>query len=128
MSSRKIKYKPNTYIKSCPKCGNNTEFTIRSEQVYEDGCEIWAICKCGYDPTSYEYMGSSYRVEDVWGGCGDDNCQDAITHSWNGSIEDLEEKLNSDKNAKECDATMPNSNSIAGNQITPPPNSIADIP
>jgi len=91
MSSRKVKYKENKYIEPCPKCGNNTEFTVRSEQVCEDGCEIWAVCKCGYDPTSYEESGSGYRVEDVWGGCSDDHCQDAITYSWNDPIQDIKQ-------------------------------------
>lgn len=87
--ARNIKYKENKFIKPCPKCGNNTDFKIHSEQVMEDGCEIWAECKCGYDPTSYENLGSGYRVEDVWGGTSDDNCQDAITLSWNECIEEL---------------------------------------
>ena len=92
MSTREVKYKQNEFIKPCPKCGNNTEFTIRSEQVCDDGCEIWAICKCGYDPTSYDEAGSGYRVEDVWGGCNDDNCQDAIRFAWNDTLDELAER------------------------------------
>ena len=92
MSTRNVKYKPNDFIKPCPKCGNNTEFTIISEQAGEDYCEIWATCKCGYDPTSYDQVGSGARVEDVWGGCDDGNCQDAIRFSWNDTLEELEDK------------------------------------
>lgn len=83
MSLRTVKYKPNNYIEPCPKCGNNTEFTIRSEQCAEDLCEIWAVCKCNYNPTAYEEYGDKYRVEDVWGGTDDGNCRDAIDFSWN---------------------------------------------
>lgn len=86
---RSIKYKPNEVISKCPKCQNNTEFTIISEQVAEDGCEIWAVCKCGFDPTNYEELGSCYRIESVWGGVEDDDCQDALLNSWNEAIEDL---------------------------------------
>lgn len=78
MSKRNVKYKPNEFIKPCPKCGNNTEFTVISEQVCEDCCEIWAECKCGHCPS-----GSNDRIEDVWGGCSDDNCKDAICTTWN---------------------------------------------
>jgi hypothetical protein len=92
MSSRKVHYKPNDFIKPCPKCGNNTEFTIRSEQCAEDCCEIWAECKCGYDPTHYEESGSGNRVEDVWGGCDDGNCQNAIRFAWNDTIENIEKE------------------------------------
>lgn len=92
MSTRKIKFKTNEYIKPCPRCGNNTDFTIRSEQCAEDCCEIWATCKCSYDPTSYEEAGTGYRVEDVWGGCTDENCQNAMRFSWNDPINDLAEK------------------------------------
>jgi ssDNA-binding Zn-finger/Zn-ribbon topoisomerase 1 len=79
MSTRKVKYKPNEYILPCPKCGNNTEFLIHSEQVMEDGCEIWAECKCGHTPAE----SWRDRIEDVWGGCSDENCQDAINTTWN---------------------------------------------
>ena len=89
MSTRKVKYKQNEFIKPCPKCGNNTEFTIRSEQCAEDCCDIWAICKCGYDPTAENTMN---RVEDVWGGVDDDNCQDAIRFAWNETLDSMEER------------------------------------
>ena len=92
MSIRSVKYKQNKFIKPCPKCGNNTEFTIRSEQCAEDCCEVWAICKCGYDPTSYEEAGSGNRIEDVWGGVDDANCQDAIRFAWNDTLNDMEKR------------------------------------
>lgn len=79
MSIRKVKFKPNSQIQPCPKCGNKTEFTIHGEQVAEDGCEVWAVCKCGYDPTEFAF---GFRLEDVWGGCGDDNCYSAL-RVWN---------------------------------------------
>lgn len=54
MNTRKVKYKPNEFITPCPKCGNNTEFTVYSDYCAEDCCEIWAVCKCGFDPTTEE--------------------------------------------------------------------------
>ena len=91
MSTRQIKYKSNTSIAICPKCGNNTEFTIRSEQVSEDCCDIWAICKCGYDPTEGD---TGNRVEDTWGGVDDGNCQLAICYAWSETIVNLKTKIN----------------------------------
>lgn len=90
MSQRKVTYKPNEFIKCCPKCGNNTSFIVYSDYCAEDCCEIWAVCICGFDPTS-EHIGC--RVEDVWGGVDDDNCQDAITNSWNETIKEFYEPL-----------------------------------
>lgn len=92
MSERKINFKPNTYIHKCPKCGNNTTFTIHSDYCAEDCCEIWAVCKCGYDPTMEEKAFGS-RFEDVWGGVDDDNCKDAITYSWNEVLEQLHPEI-----------------------------------
>lgn len=91
MTQRKVKYKPNDVISKCPKCDNNTEFTIKSDYCAEDCCEIWAVCKCGYDPTQEEGY-SGYRLEDVWGGVSDDNCQDALTLSWNETINSIQAK------------------------------------
>lgn len=87
--SRKVTFKPNEIIEKCPKCGNNTRFTINSQQVQEDCCEIWAICKCGFDPTSHENLGSGNRVESVMGRCDDDNCRDAVQYAWNDTIHEL---------------------------------------
>ena len=78
--ARNIEYKPNKYIKPCPKCGNNTKFKIHSQQVAEDCCDIWAECTCGYDPTAENTLN---RLEDVWGGTDDDQCKDAIVFTWN---------------------------------------------
>lgn len=83
MNTRHIKYKENNYILPCPKCSNNTEFVVKSNQVSEDACDIWAACKCGYDPTSEETMN---RIDDVWGGVDNDNCEDAINFTWNDII------------------------------------------
>lgn len=79
MTSRKIKIKENESIPACPKCGNRTEFVVKSQQVMEDGCEIWAECKCGYDATEGDWK---ERIEDVWGGVDDNNCLDAINTTW----------------------------------------------
>ena len=76
MSTRKVKFSADAKIEPCQKCGNKTEFTIRSEYCAEDCCEVWAQCKCGHEPDSDD------RIEDVWGGCGDDNVQAAMA-CWN---------------------------------------------
>ena len=64
MGAVKMKVKESIGITPCPRCRNTTDFTVRSAQVCEDGCEVWAVCKCGYDPTA-ERCG--YRQESVWG-------------------------------------------------------------
>jgi hypothetical protein len=84
MNSRRVKFKEGDYIKKCPKCGNNTEFTVKSDYCAEDCCEIWVNCKCGYDPTAEKH---ALRIEDVWGGVNDDNCKAAIEVSWNEALE-----------------------------------------
>lgn len=48
----------------CPKCANTRKFVAHSQQVCEDGCEVWVVCKCGFDPTAEQ---TGHRVEDVWG-------------------------------------------------------------
>jgi hypothetical protein len=83
MGSKKFTAGPNTSIAECPKCKNNTEFVARSEQVMEDGCEIWIVCKCGYDPTA-EKTGS--RMEDVWGSLGKGEILCALDCTWNEPI------------------------------------------
>lgn len=90
MGKRKVQFKPTSDIRACPKCGNKTDFTIVSEQVMEDGCEIWAKCKCGYDPSSED---TRSRMEDVWGSLNDDNCKDAIVYTWNELIDEQTEKI-----------------------------------
>jgi hypothetical protein len=78
MSERIIKLKE-PGAEPCPHCGNKVEFKIVSMQVAEDCCEIWAECKCGYKPA---FDG----IEDVWGGCDDDNCINAINITWNDEL------------------------------------------
>lgn len=51
-------------VARCPACRNRVDFRIHSNQVAEDGCEIWAECQCGYDPT---FDRSGERVESVMG-------------------------------------------------------------
>lgn len=63
----------------CPKCGNTNIFSIISRQVCEDGCEVWAVCKCGH-PTP-----SGSRFESVMGGTDDYNANMAL-HCWNDSL------------------------------------------
>lgn len=83
MTTRKVKFKETSVIEPCPECGNKTDFTIKSDYCAEDCCEVWAVCKCGYEP-------KEARFEDVWGGVGDDNCKTAI-RVWNDSIDALKE-------------------------------------
>jgi len=94
MTSRKVVFKPGDYIEKCPKCGNNTDFTIKSDYCAEDCCEIWAVCKCGFDPTAEAW---GCRLEDVWGGVGDDNCKDAIDVSWNEGMKEWCKKFKNNK-------------------------------
>lgn len=78
--SRRLHFKENDQFNPCPKCGNNTQFTAESQQVCEDGCEVWVVCVCGYDPTS----GTGDRVESMMGGTSDDNVRVALD-VWNES-------------------------------------------
>lgn len=79
---RLVTLKPNTTVPVCPKCGNNTAFKCYSQQVCEDGCELWCTCKCGYTPIK----SSLEHVEDVMGGLCDSNCIDAIRFTWSDLI------------------------------------------
>lgn len=73
-------FKLKTDAKPCPKCGNTREFTAHSQQVCEDGCEVWVVCyRCGYDPTKGKI---GHRVESVMGGIDDDNVLMAVA-VWN---------------------------------------------
>lgn len=90
MSTRRISFKPNNTVTPCPKCGNNTVFDIHSEQCAEDCCDIWATCKCGYNPTSERHLD---RIEDTWGSLNDDMCKGAVLYTWNEIIE-LNQPLN----------------------------------
>lgn len=83
MGSRMIRLVSNEDTPKCPKCGNNTVFKIRSEQVAEDNCDVWVVCKCGYDPTKSNTLN---RMEDVWGSLDDDTCLDAVQFTWSDII------------------------------------------
>lgn len=82
MNQRKIILKANTKRTPCPKCGNNTEFMAYSDYCAEDCCEVWVVCKCGYEATD-----ASERFEDVWGGVNDENVFIALD-CWDYAIED----------------------------------------
>lgn len=89
---RKIKMKP-IGVETCPKCGNNTDFTIHSNQCAEDYCEVWATCKCGFDTPG------NFRLESVMGGVDDDNCLSAV-NCWNEYISSLQQP-NEDQQEKD---------------------------
>jgi len=67
----------------CPKCGNKTDFACHSNQFAEDCCEIWVVCKCGYDPTA---TNTNERLEDVYGGTDKDIFLSALEFCWNDLI------------------------------------------
>lgn len=80
MGKRLFKLKPNTRIKHCPSCRQNTVFHARSEQVAEDMCEVWVVCICGHDPHE-----SGDRLEDVWGALDEGTITDAL-ECWNDAV------------------------------------------
>lgn len=83
MSTRRFKLKEgSTQVTPCPTCSNRLEFTAHSVQTCEDSCDVWIVCKCGFDPT-FDRCG--FRFEDVWGGVGDENVIMAIS-VWNDLI------------------------------------------
>lgn len=82
--TRKFQLKPNDTVAKCPWCGNNTEFTGYSQQVCEDGCEVWVVCKCGYDPTLGKI---GHRLESVMGGLDNENISFAL-QVWSDEIEE----------------------------------------
>jgi len=94
MTTRRFKTKPNDTLTPCPKCGNNTEFVCHSEQVAEDGCEVWVKCKCGFDPFTWRD-----KLESVMGGCDDDNCLDALG-CWNDAFSENSEIAHSEQTTK----------------------------
>lgn len=79
MNIRKVKFLDGAIVEPCPTCGNKAEFSIHSDQVGEDLCELWAACKCGHETPA------GYRHKDVFGGCGDENVIMAISY-WNEAI------------------------------------------
>lgn len=85
---KKFTLNENTQIEKCPKCGNNTEFVAHAEYCAEDCCEVWVVCKCGYEPT--DQLG--HRMEDVWGSLDKDTIHDAL-HVWNDEILELQKTI-----------------------------------
>lgn len=79
---RKVQLKENSIVTVCPKCGNNTKFTVRAERCAEDCCDVWIECVCGYDPTADKTL---YRLEDVWGSVDEGNVRVALD-CWNDAI------------------------------------------
>lgn len=67
-------------IVPCPKCSNNTHFTIHSEQVAEDICDIWAACTCGFAPI----IGTTGNaIESIWGTIEERDMLEAVVYTWN---------------------------------------------
>lgn len=85
---RKILLKENDQIEKCPKCGNNTVFNAHSCQTSEDSCDVWVVCKCGFDPTE-DGKGALYRHEDVWGGTSNENVLMALD-VWNDLVSEMD--------------------------------------
>jgi len=83
---RRFELNKNTQVEPCPQCGQNEIFEGHSQQVAEDCCEVWVICKCGYDPTAHN---TDYRMEDVWGGTDNNNMMAALSCSWNEPINEI---------------------------------------
>lgn len=82
MQSRRFNLPRNVdRIKPCPACGNKTLFVCKSEQVCEDGCEVWIECAdCGHDPHK-----PMERMDSVMGGCDEGNILAAL-ECWNDAI------------------------------------------
>jgi predicted RNA-binding Zn-ribbon protein involved in translation (DUF1610 family) len=76
---RQIQLKENTKVTPCPKCGNNTRFTLRAERCAEDLCETYVVCKCGHEATGGD------RYENVWGET-DNNAALVALDCWNDAI------------------------------------------
>lgn len=81
MAKRAIQLKPNDRITPCPKCSNNTHFTLRAESCAEDLCETFVVCQCGHEPTGP--LGDRY--ENVWGEMDNDAVMVALD-CWNEAI------------------------------------------
>ncbi len=89
MFTRPVLLKKNKSILKCPKCGNNRRFEAHSDHCCEDSCDVWVVCKCGYDPTT-ELWG--YRVESVMGSLDLNGVQEALLYSWNEALRELENR------------------------------------
>lgn len=81
MTTRRFNLSAGNPTLPCPKCQQNTRFVAKSEQVCEDGCEVWIVCICGHDPHEW-----GDRLESVMGGCDEDNIRMAID-CWNAAVE-----------------------------------------
>ena len=82
MAQKRFNLNANESVEKCPKCGNNTEFVAHSAQCAEDCCDVWVVCKCGFDPTENK---CGHRLEDVWGSLDRDTILMALD-IWNEEI------------------------------------------
>ena len=78
---RKLELKQNTQVTPCPKCGNNTRFTLRAERCADDCCETYVVCACGHEPAGE----GGHRYENVWGETDNDAARVALS-CWNDAI------------------------------------------
>ena len=79
MASKEVKFSGRAIV-PCPKCSNNTHFIIRSEQVSEAVCDIWAECTCGFGPC----LGTTGNaIESIWGTIDENSTLEAIVYTWN---------------------------------------------
>ncbi len=77
MGKRSFALQKSDNVAKCPKCQNNKQFTAYSEQVCEDGCEIWVECyKCGFNPFA-ESFGSC--IDSVMGDLDEPNISMALS-------------------------------------------------
>lgn len=84
MTKKAFALKNTDGIAKCPECGNNEKFIGVSEQVAEDGCEVWVQCYiCNYNPFA-ESCGSC--IESVMGSLDDGNIMMAV-NEWTSLIE-----------------------------------------
>ena len=64
MMEKALHPKAQAHLRPCPKCGRRNMLVARSEQVREDGCEVWVECsRCKFDPGA----DNMEHVETVWG-------------------------------------------------------------
>lgn len=83
MGKRTFRHQTGEGIEPCPKCTNHQEFVGVTQQVAEDCCEVWIVCKCGYDPSQGN---DRYRLEDVWGALDAPTLSCALHNCWNAAI------------------------------------------
>lgn len=83
ITKTEVDLQPNSIVKPCKKCGNNTKFTFCSTKITNAYYQLYLVCQCGYDPTEYNHQA---RGEDV----PDDIASDRLTVAlwyWNRAIE-----------------------------------------